>query len=755
VGDACDLCPSTSDPGQEDADDDGVGDACDNCPSTPNPDQADSNGDGLGDACEDPCDLDADGAPEAGPDCPDTPSEVCTGGRATNCQDNCYGISNPTQADADGDGIGNPCDSDDDGDGLLDSEDNCSLISNPAQTDGDKDGVGNVCETRETDTGSGGEAVAQKRVVWGGGAADAFTQSGATGDVNGDGQDDLIVGAPEADGPSDGRAGAGAGYVFYGPIDADQDLAAEAADVEIYGEAAGHQLGHGVAVGDLNGDGIADVVLGAPGGDSGQVHVFYGGGLPATIDLASTSADLTYFGEIENDRLGENVLVYDTDGNGSDDLVMASPDSDSNYNSYADGGEVWIVRQENLVDGTSVFPFDVDNYINGANEGDRMGSALAAGDVNGDGTDDLVIGVALGDGQDGTVSSAGEIYVLDGADDIALKQEILLDVSDDYTAAIFGDVADDETGAAVAVGDLDGDGLGDIALGAPGQDEPAGAGGRSDAGGGYVLYGRSDFAGLDGESLEQSSDHALFGQTAGSAVGRSVGFGDFNGDGVFDLLLGGPDADGPAGQRSDAGVVLVVGGDRFNAGGFVMDLGTWPLTQVIHGAGAGDAFGGQGWLPAGALDSDAGLEIVVSALLGDGPDDTRSDAGEAWVVSQDDRDLDGIEDDADCDPTDGSVGTADTYYWSWEPDKQTYSWADVAPDATYDVYRGVIDSLQFDYNHDCLENGLTAPEGVDVQEPAPGTAYYYDSLTASSSCGSGDLGEDSSGQTRPIPNPCP
>jgi hypothetical protein len=760
AGDACDVCPSTSDPGQEDADDDGVGDACDNCPATPNPDQTDSNGDGVGDACADPCDADADGLPEAGADCPDTPTEVCAGGRATDCQDNCYDVANPTQADADGDAIGNPCDTDDDGDGLSDAEDNCRLVSNPSQTDGDHDGVGNVCETRQTDIGSSGEAVPPERAIWGADSEDTFGKRGATGDVNGDGQLDLVVGAPDADGPSNGRAGSGTAYVFFGPIDADIDLGAAAADSEIHGEASGHRLGTGVAVGDLDGDGIDDIVLGAPGGDggggtdAGQVHVVYGGGLPASLDLSSTSSDLTYYGEIAGDGLGENVLVYDSDGNGSEDLVMASPDSDSNYNSYVDGGEIWIVRQENLADGTTLFPFDVDNYINGANENDRIGSALAAGDVNGDGTEDLIIGVGLGDGSSNSLADAGELYVLDGANIVSTLQEVLLDVPDDYTAVIYGPAEADETGAAVAVGDVDGDGLADVLVGAPGQDAPAGAGSRSEGGGAWLLYGRSDFSTLDGETLEQAADHALFGREAGTAAGRSVAISDVDGDGFGDVLLGAPDSNGPSGARTGAGSVIIVDGTRFNVGGWVVDLSTWPITQIIHGPGAGDALGGEGWLPVAELDSDTGVEIVAGTIGGDGPNGNRAAAGESWIVSQDDRDLDGIEDDVDCDPDNGSVGSSRTYYWSWLTDKVGFSWSEVSSDAVYDVYRGVIDG-PFSYNHECFDNDLTAPESTDTEVPAAGTAYYYDSRTDSSSCGSGDLGLDSNDQPRPIPNPCP
>ena len=260
--------------------------------------------------------------------------------------------------------------------------------------------------------------------------------SGA-GDVNGDGIDDLIIGALGAD--PNGRTDAGASYVVFGTdqgFPATIDLATDA-DLIIQGAAAYDCSGYSVSgAGDVNGDGIDDLIIGAPGADpngrdyAGASYVVFGTdqGFPATIDLAS-DADLTIQGAAADDHSGSSVSgAGDVNGDGIDDLIIGASGADPNGRNYA-GASYVVFGSDQGFPATIDLASDADLIIQGAAAYDFSGvSVSGAGDVNGDGIDDLIIGAYRADpnGRD----DAGASYVVFGtpADPAAAIEDLIADV---------------------------------------------------------------------------------------------------------------------------------------------------------------------------------------------------------------------------------------------------------------------------------------------------------------------------------------
>jgi hypothetical protein len=260
-------------------------------------------------------------------------------------------------------------------------------------------------------------------------AGDTLGYSVSSGDFNGDGKDDVIIGAHRAD--TVGGAHAGKTYVIYGSnsLPSTTDLNSVFADITIHGDDAYGYLGDSVSSGDFNGDDIDDIIIGAPFTNpagrihAGKTYIIYGSGnLPSTIDLNSVSADVTICGDYNGDRLGISISSGDFNGDGIDDIIIGA--DTANFVGGNSVGKTYIIYGSNslpsTIDLNSVF---ADVTICGDDAIDRSGSSVSSGDINGDGMDDIIIGAPNADPAGG--SFAGETYVIYGSNSLHRPQQCI------------------------------------------------------------------------------------------------------------------------------------------------------------------------------------------------------------------------------------------------------------------------------------------------------------------------------------------
>jgi hypothetical protein len=432
----------------------------------------------------------------------------------------------------------------------------------------------------------------------------------AAGDVNGDGFGDLLVGA--YDGPS-GGAREGASYVVFGKaagFGANLDLSSltGADGFQITGVFDYDHSGRSVsAAGDVNGDGFADLIIGASSADphgssSGASYVVFGqaGGFAANLGLATLTgaAGFKISGGAASDRSGSSVSAAgDVNGDGLGDLIIGAPGAGANGASYVVfGQEGGFEANLDLTSLTGANGF----RISGEAASDGSGNSVAAaGDVNGDGFGDLIIGAPYAD-PNGITSGAS--YVVFGQAGGFGANVDLTSLTGATGFKISGEAAIDQSGMSVsAAGDMNGDGFGDLLVGARYADPNGSYSGAS-----YVVFGHASgfAANLDLSSLTGATGFQISGEATNDQSGRSAsGAGDVNGDGFDDVLVGASYAD-PHGSNSGASYV-VFGRDYRGDVDFIGGAGNNSFTGT---AAAENLVGGRG---DDTLAGGGGVDVLI------------------------------------------------------------------------------------------------------------------------------------------------
>jgi len=348
---------------------------------------------------------------------------------------------------------------------------------------------------------------------------------GVVGDMDGDGLNDLLIGALGY-GSEDSPSGGAVFVVYSSSLGASTtiDLSSEAPVVitesEPYANMGWSWFGMPLgSAGDQDGDGLDDIAIGSPELNN-AVRVFYAADLTSSVVESSEAAIDVSVQDVAMPSVGELVRMGDLDGDQRGDVMLLSP--------AASGGRgmACIFLGSNLSAGSELIMGDADYCLVGARE-DRLHVVVSAGDVDGDGLDDiLAAGSSGGD-------YVGQVYLLFSSG-LGTEQVIYLEDSADY---IFGgEVASDRLGygqyAVSSAGDVDGDGLADILLGSERFDTT-----EDDTGRAYLFLAAS--LGATRTRSAADADYIFTGESGDNHLGRAVaGVGDVNGDGTDDFVVG-------------------------------------------------------------------------------------------------------------------------------------------------------------------------------------------------------------------------
>ncbi len=373
-------------------------------------------------------------------------------------------------------------------------------------------------------------------------------------------------------------------------------------------------------IGDLNRDGTSDIVVsqsGAAGGNSrGGVWTLFLDDDGTVINQQPIGNGVGGFVGTLDDNAGLGIAVeaiQDLNGDGIQDLVVGVRGDDDGGN---DRGAVWVLFMK--TDGTAGGQSKISSTSGGLTlplrDGDQFGSSVASiGDLDGNGAVDLAVG-AIADSH--TNTSAGAVYVLFMNPDGTVRHNQKLTTGVGGFAPVLGSL--DSLGAVANLGDLDGDGVAEMAVGAPGDDD-----GGADRGAAYVLFMQRDGTAKRTQKISATSGRLPALLDDGDMFGNDVSAaGDINGDGVPDIIVS---ANGDDDGGDDRGAVYLL---FLNPDGTVKDYEKLSAATPGLGLDDGDRFGSAATL-VWDVNRDGVPDLAVGAA---GDDDGGLDRGAVHLL---------------------------------------------------------------------------------------------------------------------------
>lgn len=464
-----------------------------------------------------------------------------------------------------------------------------------------------------------------------------------SGDINGDGYDDIAISAPHLDGALGVREG-GLLYLFYGSEDIgseDLDLETAVPDLIIRGGAEDSKLLTSFAVGDIDNDGNVDLVLGIPSQPScGRLYILWGKGTwSGEIDLhdpGKLNPNGDPYGFLRNDdylilaghiapvpwpesdyKIGQSVVVADLDGDSYDDVVFSAPGWNKVNIIWGGSNRLTIGNEMTIIQ---------DYQSSGL-----FGQSVISMDMNGNGMPDLAISGPFRNHQTTQYLQTGTVMVIFDAGDLRGTPNV--GVNDTVRPFIYGNDPYDNFGRVIISKDINRDGRDDLIVGAPYSDGPDDL--RYNSGSIHVFLGGQVNQFPQIMDSESGADILIYGGSKegplypGDKIGTVFEVLDMNGDSKFDLVIGYPDFSLPGAEK--AGMVAYYPHQIvFSSPPRTLDMKDMDPTFRIFGMEMQDRLGYG--LCAADIDGDGAYELLISSPSSDGVENTRPSCGEVHVI---------------------------------------------------------------------------------------------------------------------------
>lgn len=358
-----------------------------------------------------------------------------------------------------------------------------------------------------------------------------FGNALAVGDVNMDGYDDILIGAP---GDTQGGTGNGAAYLLYGKSaeHSSGTVSANSEVVKFLGDTSS-TTGESTAIGDVNGDGYADLIIGATTGHAGPTqstgffYIVYSSNTPFSGTSNGIAESPKFVGEATDDLLGSAVSAGDFNGDGYADVAVGAPGNDDGGSG---AGAAYVVWGQAASFTGSLNTLTSYLQLSGAAAGDAAGTAVlvSSHSILDDSYNELIV---TAPGSDTSASNAGSVYIFSGGAGSATANNSVSSA----TAILTGEIENDAVGDSLASRDFNLDGSDDLLIGATTPETQTG-----------VVYQVNGSVTLANASLSTASN-IFMSDSAGNSFGQSVAAGDLNGDGYPEVIIGVPGYSGNTG----------------------------------------------------------------------------------------------------------------------------------------------------------------------------------------------------------------